>query len=69
MELFVQIKLKCPKCKKEFAMNIKKFVPTGSLSCFGCGTVTPFNMEKAGRIQDGVREMERQIEDIQENFY
>lgn len=69
MDLFVLIKLRCPKCKKEFAMNIKKFVSTGSLSCFGCGTVTPFDEDKAGKVQDEVRELERQIDDLQEHFY
>jgi len=69
MELFVLIKLRCPKCKKEFSMNIKKFVPTGSLSCFGCGTVTPFDEDKARKVQDEVRDLERQIDDIQERFY
>ena len=50
-------------------MNIKKFVPSGHLRCFSCGTITRFNEDKARRMQDGVRELERLIDDIQELFY
>lgn len=69
MELYLQITLKCPKCKKEFGMNVKKLIPSGSLRCFACGTVTPFSEEKTRKMQDRVRELEVMIDDMRENFF
>jgi hypothetical protein len=68
MELNILIRLRCPKCRKEFQMPLKKFVPSGSLKCFSCGTMTTFNADKAGKVQTQVKELEALIEDIQERF-
>jgi len=67
-ELYVEIRPMCPKCKKEFMLDLKKFLPGKAHSCFACGTVAPFDPSLAERIQKQLHELEVSIREVFESF-
>jgi Fe2+ or Zn2+ uptake regulation protein len=67
-QLYIELRPQCPKCRKEFMLDLKKFVPGRAHSCFACGTVVQFDSDLAERAQNLMEELERTIEDIYESF-
>ena len=37
--LYIELRPQCPKCKKEFMLDLKNFLPGHAHSCLACGTV------------------------------
>jgi hypothetical protein len=67
-ELYVEIRPTCPKCKKEFMLDLKKFLPGKAHSCFACGTVAPFDPSLAEKIQKQLHDLEISIREVFESF-
>lgn len=67
-ELYIEIRPMCPKCKKEFMLDLKKFLPGKAHSCFACGTVVPFDSSLADRIQKQLHDLEISIREVLESF-
>lgn len=67
-ELYIEIRPMCPKCKKEFMLDLKKFLPGKAHSCFACGTVAPFDPSLAERIQKQLHDLEVSIREVFESF-
>ena len=66
--LSIEIRPRCPKCKKEFMLNLKNYLPEKQRACFACGTVTAFDTELAEKVQKQIKELEISIREIFENF-
>ena len=66
--LSIEIRPRCPKCKKEFMLNLKNYLPEKQRACFACGTVTPFDTELAQKVQQQIKDLEVSIREIFENF-
>ncbi len=60
-QLYIDIRPHCPKCKKEFMLDLKKFLPGRAHSCHDCGTVTVFDTQMAEQVQKQLRELEASI--------
>ena len=60
-QLYVELRPQCPKCKKEFMLDLKRFLPGGAHSCFACGTVVVFDPALAERVQEALKELESTI--------
>ncbi len=60
-QLYIELRPRCPKCKKEFMLDLKKFLPGKAHSCYGCGTVTQFDSQMAEHIQKLIGELETSI--------
>jgi hypothetical protein len=67
-ELYVEVRPTCPKCKKEFMLDLKKFLPGKAHSCFACGTVAPFDPSLAEKIQKQLHDLEISIREVFESF-
>lgn len=67
-ELYIEIRPVCPKCKKEFLVDLKKFLPGRAHSCFACGTVAPFDPSLAERIQKQLHDLEVSIREVFDGF-
>ncbi len=67
-ELYIEIRPLCPKCKKEFMLDLKKFLPGKAHSCFACGTVAAFDPSLADRIQKQLHDLEVSIREVFESF-
>ncbi len=63
-ELYIELRPKCPKCRKEFMLDLKKYMPGRSHSCFACGTVAQFDSSLAEKVQKLVRDLEMSIEEV-----
>lgn len=66
--MYIELRPQCPKCKKEFMLDLKKFLPGKAHSCHACGTVAPFDGQLAEKIQNLVRELETSIREVHESF-
>jgi len=60
-QLYIELRPRCPKCKKEFMLDLKRFLPGKAHSCYGCGTVTQFDSQMAEQVQKLMRELETYI--------
>jgi len=59
--LYLELRPRCPKCKKEFMLDLKKFLPGKTHNCHCCGTVTQFDSELAGHVQELIHDFERSV--------
>jgi hypothetical protein len=66
--LSIEVRPRCPKCKKEFMLNLKNYLPEKQRACFACGTVTQFDTQLAEKVQKQIRDLELSIHEIFENF-
>lgn len=67
-QLYIELRPRCPKCKKEFMLDIRKFLPGKAHSCYACGTISGFDAQLAERIQKLVRDLDESISEIYESF-
>jgi uncharacterized Zn finger protein len=67
-QLYIELRPRCPKCQKEFMLELRKFTAGGAHSCHACGTVAPFNAALADKVQGLVHEIEEAISDVCESF-
>ncbi len=67
-QLYVEVRPQCPKCKKEFMLDLKKFLPGKAHSCYACGTVAQFDESLAERVQKQIHDLEVTIREIYESF-
>jgi len=67
-QLYVELRPQCPKCKKEFMLDLKKFLPGRAHSCYACGTVVQFDPVLAEKVQKLLHEIEETIHEIDESF-
>jgi len=67
-QLYIELRPQCPKCKKEFMLDLKKFLPGKAHSCFACGTVAQFDSVLAEKAQKLVEELESAIHEIYGSF-
>ncbi|OPY67845.1 MAG: hypothetical protein A4E57_02088 [Syntrophorhabdaceae bacterium PtaU1.Bin034] len=67
-KIYIELRPQCPKCKKEFMLDLKKFVPGKAHSCFACGTVAQFDAPLAERVQKLLHELETTIREVCESF-
>jgi hypothetical protein len=63
-QLYVELRPQCPKCKKEFMLDLKRFLPGKAHSCFACGTVVVFNPALAEKVQVALKELESVIGEV-----
>ncbi len=66
--LSIEIRPHCPKCKKEFMLNLKNYLPEKQRACFACGTVTQFDSALADKVQKQIRDLEISIKEIFDSF-
>jgi hypothetical protein len=67
-QLYIEVRPQCPKCKKEFMLDLKNFIPGKAHSCFACGTVAQFDGQMAERVQKLMHELEASIQEVYESF-
>ena len=67
-QLYIELRPQCPKCKKEFLLDLKKFVPGGAHSCYACGTVVQFDVALAEKVQKLMHELESSIWDVYQSI-
>jgi uncharacterized Zn finger protein len=67
-ELIIEIRPRCPKCKKEFMMNLKQYLPGKYHACYACGTVTQFDTALAEKLQKQINDIEMSIQEVFEGF-
>jgi len=67
--LSIVIRPTCPKCKKEFMLNLKNYSPGKHRACYACGTVTQFDTALTEKVQKQVRDLETSIQEIFESFH
>ena len=65
--LIVEIRPKCAKCKKEFVLNLKSYLPGKFHACSACGTVIQFDAAVAERVQKLMKELEIAIQEVLED--
>jgi hypothetical protein len=63
-ELAVEIRPRCPKCKKEFMLNLRNYIPGKYHACYACGTVTQFDNALAERLQKEIKDLEVSIHEV-----
>jgi hypothetical protein len=66
--LAIEIRPRCPKCKKEFILFLNNYLPGKYHACYACGTVTPFSAQLAEKLQRQMDDLEESIREIFENF-
>ena len=66
--LSIIIRPRCPKCKKEFMLNLTNYFPGKHHACYACGTVTQFDTALAEKVQKQTKDLETLIEEIFESF-
>ena len=67
-QLYIELRPQCPKCKKEFLLDLKKFLPGRAHSCYACGTVAQFDASLAERVQKQMHELEVSMREVCESF-
>ncbi len=67
-QLYIELRPRCPKCQKEFMLDLKKFTAGGAHSCHACGTVSQFDAALADRVQKLIDELEETIRDVLDSF-
>lgn len=66
--IYIELRPQCPKCKKEFMLDLKNFLPGRAHSCFACGTVVQFEPVLAEKTQKLLHELETTIQEVYESF-
>ena len=66
--LSIEIRPRCPRCKKEFILNLNKYLPDRHRACFACGAVTQFDATLAEKLQKQIRELEASIQEVFQSF-
>ncbi len=67
-ELYIELRPKCPKCRKEFLLDLKRFTPGRAHSCYACGTVAQFDSPLAEKVQKLLGDLQTSIEEVFESF-
>lgn len=67
-QIYIELRPRCPKCKKEFMLDLKKYLPGKAHSCYGCGTVTQFDSQIAEHVQKLIGELETSIRIVHKNI-
>lgn len=62
--LAVETRPRCAKCKKEFVLNLKNYLPGKFHSCHACGTVIQFDPVLAEKVQSLIKEFEVLIHEV-----
>ena len=65
---YIELRPQCPKCKKEFMLDLKKFLPGRAHSCYACGTVAQFDASLAEKVQKQIHDLEVSIREVYESF-
>jgi hypothetical protein len=68
MQIYIELRPQCPKCKKEFMLDLKKFLPGRAHSCHACGTVAQFDGQLAEKVQKLIHDLESSICEVHESF-
>jgi len=63
-QLCIELRPRCPRCQKEFMLDLKNFRAGGAHSCHACGTVTQFDAALAEKVQGLLRDFEEAIRDV-----
>jgi len=66
--LYIELRPQCPKCKKEFMLDLKNFLPGHAHSCFACGTVAQFDTALADKVQKQIHDLEVSIREVYDSF-
>ncbi len=67
-QMYVELRPRCPKCKKEFILDLKKFLPGAVHNCFSCGSVTQFDGTLSEKVQGLMRELESTVNEVMNSF-
>lgn len=67
-QVYIELRPQCPKCKKEFMLDLKKFLPGRAHSCYACGTVVQFDGNLAESVQKLMHDLEASIREVHESF-
>jgi hypothetical protein len=67
-ELYIELRPQCPKCKKEFMLDLKKFLPGQAHSCHSCGTVAQFDEALAEKVQKQTHDLEVSLREVYDSF-
>ncbi len=51
-QLYIELRPRCPKCQKEFMLDLSKFTAGGAHSCHACGTVTQFDAARRRKCRN-----------------
>jgi hypothetical protein len=66
--LSVELRPRCPKCQKEFMLNLKTYLPGRSHACYACGTVAAFDGALAEKLQKQIKDLEMTIQEVLESL-
>jgi rRNA maturation endonuclease Nob1 len=66
--LSIVIRPRCPKCKKEFMLDLTNYFPGKHHACYACGTVTQFDTALAEKVQKQTKDLAISIQEIFESF-
>jgi transcription elongation factor Elf1 len=67
-QLYIELRVRCPKCRKEFMLDLRKFTGGGAHSCYACGTVTQFDAAIAEKVQGRTHDLEEALHDVFDSF-
>ncbi len=67
-QLYIELRPRCPKCQKEFMLDLSKFTAGGAHSCHACGTVTQFDAARTEKVQKLIHDLEDAIRDVLDSF-
>jgi hypothetical protein len=67
-QVYIELRPQCPKCKKEFMLDLKRFLPGRAHSCYACGTVAQFDGQLAEKVQKLMHDLEASIREVNESF-
>ena len=67
-QLYIELRARCPKCQKEFMLDLTKFTAGGAHSCYACGTVTQFDAALAEKVHGRIHDLEEAIRDVFDSF-
>ncbi len=66
--LIVEVRPRCAKCQKEFALSLKNYLPGKYHSCAACGNVKQYSEAVAEKIQKLTKEFEVAIQEAIEDL-
>jgi hypothetical protein len=67
-QIYIELRPRCPKCKKEFMLDLKKFLPGKAHGCHACGTIARFDAQLAERVQKLIHDLELSLREVHESF-
>jgi hypothetical protein len=67
-QLYIELRPRCPKCKKEFMLDLKKFLPGRVHKCYSCGAVAQFDPDFAEKVQKQIQDLEDSIQGVYDGF-